>query len=252
MSGPALVRGELVKVLSTRLWLGMLIGVVAFTALQVVAQIFGSGQQPGSAGITSDAGVRNVYSSAGASYVLVLVLGILGMTQEFRHMTVTSTFLAEPRRIHVVIAKMFAHALIGAAFALVALSIGFGLSAVLLGTKEHAPIASSTLWQIAGGVILGFVLYTVLGVAFGALVRNQIAAILIAIVWVLLIEALVVAFLPAVGKWLPGGAMNGLLQATGFNNATYLAPLAAAALLLAYCLGLAAIAAATTLRSDIT
>ena len=44
----------------------------------------------------------------------------------------------------------------------------------------------------------------------------------------------VVAFWPSVGKWLPGGALNGVLQLEAPSGAAYLPVAAAAALLLAY------------------
>lgn len=79
----------------------------------------------------------------------------------------------------------------------------------------------------------------------GALVRNQIAAILIAVIWMLLVEALLVAFLPEIGKWLPGGAANAMAQAS-VPGGDLLPPLAGAALFLLYGVGLAVAGALTT------
>src|SRR4029453_16318954 len=55
--------------------------------------------------------------ATGAS-VLFLILGIIGMTQEYRHRTATPTFLAAPRRGHVGVAKLLARAGAAAPFAL--------------------------------------------------------------------------------------------------------------------------------------
>ena len=85
----------------------------------------------------------------------------------------------------------------------------------------------------------------------GALIPNQILAVLGALIWLFLIEALLVAFLPTVGRWLPGGAANGLLQSSSFDN-DLLDPWAGGLLLVAYALGFAALAARTTLRRDVT
>jgi ABC-2 type transport system permease protein len=247
----ALLRSEWLKVFSTRMWIGMLVGALAFTAINVVALVFASGQQ-GAPALTDPATVRSVYASAGSASVLVLVLGILGMTTEFRHMTVTSTFLATPRRGRVMSAKMAVHAVVGAAFGLVCAVFATGLAALLLQLKDHAAVEVSTVVAIGGGTVLCFAIYAVVGVALGALIRNQIAAILFALVWVLLVEALVVAFLPAVGKWLPGGAASGVLQSVSFTGTTYLPVWAASLLLLGYGVAFGVLAAATTLRRDIT
>ena len=51
-----------------------------------------------------------------------MILGITGMTGEYRYQTITPTFLATPRRARVVLGKMGAHLLVG---------IGYGFVAVL-------------------------------------------------------------------------------------------------------------------------
>ena len=198
------------------------------------------------------AGVRNLFSGAGASYLFALVIGILGMTQEFRFQTVSGAFLAAPRRSPVVVAKMAAYAIIGACYALVGIVVGYLVALLLLLFKDHAPIDGGSLVAIGAGAVLGSALYGILGVAVGALVRNQIAALLGALVWVLLVEALVVAFLPSLGKWLPGGALSSVLQSTGINNATYLPAWGGAVVLLGYAVVIGGFAAATTLRRDVT
>ena len=247
----SLLRSEWLKVFSTRMWIGMLVGALAFTAINVVALVFASGQQ-GAPPLTDPATVRSVYASAGSASVLVLVLGILGMTTEFRHMTVTSTFLATPRRGRVMAAKMGVYALVGALFGLLCALFATGLGALLLQLKEHAAVEASTILAIDAGTVLCFAIYAVVGVAVGSLIRNQIAAILIAVVWVVLVEALIVAFLPAVGKWLPGGAASAVLQTVSFTGTTYLPVWGGALLLLGYGVAFGAVAAATTLRRDIT
>jgi hypothetical protein len=246
-----LLKSEWLKITSTRMVLGMLVGALAFTALGVVAQIFSSGQ-PGAPALTDPAAVRGVYASAGSAAIFVLVLGILGMTTEYRHMTVTSTFLATPARGSVMVAKMLVHAVLGLLFAVASFLLAVVLASLLLNLKDHAAIETSVIWQIFGGALLAFAFYGIVGVALGALIRNQIAAILLALVWVLLIEALVVAFLPKVGKWLPGGAANGVLQASSFTGEGYLPVWQAALVLLGYGVLFGAVAARTTLRRDIT
>jgi ABC-type transport system involved in multi-copper enzyme maturation permease subunit len=250
---PRLVSAEILKITSTKMWLWMIIGVVGYIGIGVVASIFAPAQ-PGVEVPTlqTEPGMRNLFAQAGGAYIFAIVIGTLGMTQELRHQTITSTFLAEPRRNAVMLAKMVAYAFVGAFYGLVGVVFGYGLALALLPLKDHADIPWDSLAQIAGGAVLGSALFAVLGVAVGALVRNQIAAVLGVLVWVLLIEQLVVVFLPDIGKWLPGGALSGVLQTTGFNNTEYLPVWGGALVLLAWTAVLGGIAALTTQKRDVT
>ena len=72
--------------------------------------------------------MRNLFAQAGGAYVFAIVLGALGMTQELRHQTLTSTFLAEPRRNKVMVAKMAAYGVIGAIYGAVGVVFGYALA----------------------------------------------------------------------------------------------------------------------------
>lgn len=245
-----LVRSEWLKVRSTRMWWGLVGGALAFIALNVVAQAFVPATE-GVPGLKDPAGVRSVWSSAGQTSLFALVLGIIGMTAEYRHRTVSATFLATPLRGRVLAAKMAAHAGLGLVLGLVACALTAALAVPLLAMRDAVSIPTSTIVQILGGAVLACVLYAVIGVAVGALVTNQIAAILGAVIWVILVESLLVTFLPEVGRWLPGGAANAVLQASSLRG-DLLEPWAGALLLLGYATVFAVVATQTTLRRDVS
>src|SRR4051794_38274920 len=134
MSG-APVRSELRKITSTRLWWGLLIGVAVYTAISAAASaafagVSTGGGQPQSAPLSSPEAIRTVYASAafGGAYIFAMILGITGMTGEYRYQTITSTFLATPRRARIVLSKMAAHLGYGLGYgafaAVVALAVG--------------------------------------------------------------------------------------------------------------------------------
>ena len=182
----------------------------------------------------------------------MLVAGILGMTSEYRYMTVTTTFLVTPRRGRVLAAKLLVHAAFGLVIGIVCAPFSAALATALLTLKPHATVSAATVLQISAGTLLGYALFAVLGVSVGALVRSQVPAIIGGLLWAVVIEALVVAFAPSVGKWLPGGALQGTLQATSFNGGQLLSTWAGALVLLAYAAAFATVAARTALRQDVT
>lgn len=64
--------------------------------------------------------VRAVYGSATSGVTFALVLGILGMTGEYRYRSLSQVFLETPRRSRVLAAKTVAYVLTGALFGIVA------------------------------------------------------------------------------------------------------------------------------------
>jgi hypothetical protein len=246
----ALVRAELLKVRTTRAPYFLALAGVLLSMLGVLGNALTAGQQT-LPPLTDPAMARTVYASAGGVTSLIPVIGILIMTTEYRFMTVTSTFLVTPRRGRVVTAKMVAAALVSALIGAVSVILSFALAAVILSVKTHAAVPATTQLQIAGGVLLSCALYGILGVSVGALIKNQVAAVVVALVWTFVVEALVVALLPSVGKWLPAGANNAILQGSR-PGASFLPVWGGALVLVGYAVVLALVAARTTLRRDVT
>lgn len=243
---------ELRKVTSTRVPWVMLIGLAGFVILNLTASVLAAGQPAtGLPPLDTPDAVRAVWTSAGTGGLLALIVGILGMTTEFRHQTITATFLATPRRGRVLAPKLGAHGLVGFGYGAVAVGLSLLIAPPLLALRDAAAVPAGEIAAILGGALLGTTLYGVLGVAVGSLVRNQIAAIVGALVWVLLVEGLLVAFLPEVGRWLPGGAANAMLQAEALRG-ELLPPLGGAAVMLGYTVVFSLLAARVTLRADVT
>src|SRR6185312_2865073 len=118
----ALVRSELRKITSTRLWWGLLVGAVIYTVIQAGANAAIAGTDPGAGQPATPAldtaqAIRTVYATSAftGAYIFAMILGITGMTGEYRYQTITPTVLATPRRARVVLAKLGAHLGVGGA-----------------------------------------------------------------------------------------------------------------------------------------
>lgn len=251
-----LVRSEFRKIQTTRMTLVLLISSVFLTAMYVVLYALLAGFDNGTGQtlppLTEEMSVRMVYSSLGSAYIIVLVFGIIGFTQEIRHRTATLTYLVSPHRGQVIFAKFIAHGVWGIVFALVNLAVGLPLALWLVNSRPHFDIPTRDVIDVSIGVTVAFALYAILGVTIGALVRNQIAAIVGALVWVMIIEAVFIAILPNVGKWMPAGAASSMMQARALDGAKYLDPVPGAFLLLAYAILFAVIATLTTNKRDVS
>ncbi len=98
-----------------------------------------------------------------------------------------------------------------------------------------------------------FYLFSI-GVGVGALVRNQIAAVVAALAWTFVVEQLLVALWPEVGRWTPGGAASAVLQLGDLatTRGDLLPVWGGALLLVAYAVVLSVVGARVTLERDLT
>lgn len=74
------------------------------------------------------------------------------------------------------------------------------------------PARSGEVWLTLLGTLAYTTLFAAFGVAFGALVRNQVLAVTIALAWFAVVEQTVVNLAADVGKWLPAGAGQAIVR----------------------------------------
>ncbi|HEX6597018.1 MAG TPA: ABC transporter permease [Acidimicrobiales bacterium] len=245
-----LIRAELLKLRSTRGAFWILIGLPVAVVLPILISIDSAGRESGNFPLETVEGVRNVLSAASAGGMLVLILGIMAMTGEYRHRTVSETFLLTPARGKVVAAKLATYAIVGFAVAMAAGALTLAIALPWLAQQDAHVRLLEDVGMVMAGATAATVLYGTLGVAVGALVRNQAAALVVALLWTMLFEGLLVGLVPALGRWLPGGAASALSLAT--IRAGDLLPMWAAALVLAaYAAGLAMLANRLVVRRDV-
>lgn len=252
-----LVRGELQKLFTTRLWWVMLLSMLAYVGVSLGFFIGFAGQaNSGLPARDTPAFLELIWGFGVGGTVFPMILGIVMMTGEYRYQTITSTFLTTPRRERVVAAKLACAAVIGLLFGLAVLLLTAAavIPTVLVSGAEFA--FSGSLARITAGVLGAMALYTLFGIGLGALIRNQIGAILAGVGWVFIVESLVNAIPPLqpIGKWTPAGAASALTSTVDIGQGTsYLLPgWAGALVLLAYGVVFSAVASATTLRRDVT
>ena len=197
----------------------------------------------------TDPQVAAALDQIGGMSVIALIVGLLSVTTEFRHETIGRTLQLTPGRTRVVATKMLVGALYGAVFFVLGLIVVAGILLVSGVELDLGETAVRALWQ--GPV--GLALMAVFGVAVGALLRSQVVAVALMLIYVFIIESLVVQFLPEVGRWLPFQALNAmflseeLTAGIGADAAAPLEPMVGLSAFVAYCL-VAAIAAIVLMR----
>jgi ABC-2 type transport system permease protein len=250
-----LVRAEWTKLFTTRVWIGLLLGACVlaggfsalFTGLAGV-------EQNGRPGLP-DIGTRDyqelVFSVGANASVLLLILGVIGMTQEYRHRTATPTFLTSPRRGRVVVGKLLAYALVAVPFALLVLAVNVLVVEIYAGARGDAPMLDADNLQTLGASGLVLVVFAVIGVGVGALLRNQVGAIVGSLVYLYVVEPIVssISAIQGAFKWLPGGAVRAITS--NLQAPDLLAPWQGALLLLGYGLVAALLGTFLAVRRDV-
>lgn len=265
----AAIRAEFRKFFTTRLWWGIAIAVVITGA--AFAALFGllftnpdvrSQAGPGLPATDVDL-ARGVYTSGlGVGYLLTLAIGVMTVGSEYRHKTISSTFLAVPRRSRVMVAKTITLLGIGAGYGLLSITASVVTGALILQARGHPAFPDSTIWRTLALALLVLGLWALIGLGAGILIPNQVAALLISIGVAWIVEPIIGAVLPltAVGKaivpYLPTQATNATLgtQSVGFGGeaANSLTWWGGALVLAAYAAVMAGIGTFRTTRADIS
>lgn len=223
------IRSEIRKVFTTRLWWGMGLGMALLAALIAMgfAALLGNadfddGSGSGNPFAAMTVGTAQLIYNAGIiqqmTILFPLAMGVLLITGEYRHKTISATFLSTPNRWVVLVSKMVAVAVTGALYAVLhaAASVAGAAPIIKFVKNQHTLLAEPKVWESLGIGILAFIIWMLLGFSIGMLIRNQIAAVLIAVGATFIIQiALNIIFTVkewySAMKWIPGNLTSNML-----------------------------------------
>ena len=237
---------ELRKMRSTRTNLGLLAGMVVLTLLTVL--LSGLISKPSElAGLTDQ---YMLLSAGTAAALFAALIGVMAITSEFRHGTIRPSLVVTPRRSRVVGAKVLASLLMGVVFGFVAIGLSFGVGYAILAGREitFALDTGDVLWLVFGTPAITAA-WAALGVGVGALVRNQVVAVIGLVVWAMVIDNLLRGLAPRIGGYTPVGASAAVVS----DPSDYVLSLAPGASILMAYVAVALVAGAMLMRRrDVT
>ena len=264
----AALAAEYRKLLSTRMWWVLLVALAAYLAFigGIMALSLTVAPQPENGAPPLDGAelAAAVYGLTNAiGYVFPLVIGSLAMTTEFRYRTITQSLLVEPRRGVLLGAKLLATVPLGLLYGVVGTAAVVGVAGpVLAAAGDGAFLTDRAVLEVVVLSVVVSALWAVIGVAFGSVLTNQVAAIVVILAFTQFVEPIARIALGAfdltdgVARFLPGAAADGLIGASfyaafGGGDSDLLPRWAALLVLLAYAGGLGLVGRFTTLRRDI-
>jgi ABC-2 type transport system permease protein len=203
----ALIEAEVLKLRTMR---SPLILLACAQALVVVGV---SGLFVGGADADSGKTVAGALAHVGVAGLFPLMLGIMAVAGEYRHRTITDTYLSTPRRSPVIGAKVLVYGAVGLAMGVLGTLTAVVATAIWMSAKGGGSLSLSDpdVWQTAVGCIVQNGLFAAIGVGVGALVRNLVGAVAATLAWVAVVEGVVGELLGGgLTRWLPFAAGEAL------------------------------------------
>jgi ABC-2 type transport system permease protein len=241
------VKAELIKVTTTRGAPGLLLGAAGVAALGAFSTIT-SGEAANLSGAMHD---QQYYLLASINLGLfALIAGTRIFTDEFRYGSIVQTLLLTPNRPRVVATKAITGGAFGAALVGAAHAVMLGVALVLLQMREVDVRWTAQDVTASAGLVAAGALWGVLGVAIGAMVRNQVAAIVGGVVWVLVVENLGAGFLGDAAPYLPGQSAHALAHVSAIGG-DLVEPATGLLLLATYAAVATLVAAVIMVRRDV-
>jgi ABC-2 type transport system permease protein len=199
-----LVTAELLKLRTTRTFWGLAGATLALVMLAVVLPLAIDDD------FFDESDVRSLLSSAGGAGLMMLVLGTVFGAGEYRHGTIAWTLLVTPVRLRVASGQALACGIAGAAVGLAAALLTAVVALPWLAAKDAAALPGGDVLEIFLGGILYAALAAAFGAGLGALLRNQVAAVVLVLVFLFVVDPALIALVDGYDKFSLSGLSSSI------------------------------------------
>jgi ABC-2 type transport system permease protein len=237
----ALLRAELLKLRTTRTFAALVAAGVLLSLLLLVLNALLQDR--------FDEDDLKAMFAGDFTALFILLLGIMGITGEWRHRTITSSVLAAPDRLRLLAAKLISYAVAGAVLSFVVTVTLMIVGTTILSMRDIETLDLTGLLDVLWRNLVGAAYLGALGVCLGALLRNQVVALVGVLIAFIIVEPALIGLVNDVGRYAPlHGAPAGLLGVGFDDDDDFLLAPAAAGLVMVAWLTVLFTAAATLLR----
>jgi hypothetical protein len=240
-----LVASELLKVWTApRTLLGILLSELAIVLIGTIATLHAAVTDP----VFPPHLSRDIATMGAIALLFTTLVGVLIATTEYRHGTITLTFLASPVREKVLTAKTGAALIASVLLVLPAALLPIVIAEIWVGGRANYHFGGHE-WQLVARLFLGGALVAMVGFFIGASLKRQLGAVILVLAWLVFLEPALGGLLPGTKDYLIGPAIGGVLGGSGNDVPSFGQSLW---VVVAYLAVLGALAVVLTRRRDIT
>ncbi len=151
--------------------------------------------------------------------ILALLMGMVLVTNEFRHGTIARTMLTTPRRGRLLATKLLTGAATGVGLMLVTFVVTAAVAVIWLGILG-VPLELGDAANAAGRAFVGVALAGLFGAAVGGAVHSQVGALVGGLVWIFVAEPLCWVLLGLLDldgavSYLPAASLGSIVDSSG-------------------------------------
>ena len=216
-----LIKSEWIKLSSTKALWATSILVVLFSVLFALLMGLGTGVNLNDEELMKDpelyaatvASISSTQAFTGLTafgLIVIIIQACMMVTSEYGNGSVKTTMLGTPSRWPVPVAKFSVYGVIAAVLALVSqvlslLTMRWMLSMRVEDKQLLDPLSFSAdgVWREIGMNVVYCVLVVLMTIGVGYLIRHTAGAISLMVMWILIVEGILIGFIPWVKDWLP-------------------------------------------------
>lgn len=212
----SLFAAELLKLRTLRSTWGFGLVALLFAGLIAAASVGGTSADDR---LDPELQFRIALDGAFPASILALLMGIILVTNEFRHGTIARTLLATPRRNRFVAVKLLTGGTVGAALMLATLLVAAATAGIWLRILD-VPLDFGEGADGAWRALIATMVAGVFGAAIGGAVHSQVGALVGVLVWMFVLEPICWVILglldlDGVSEYLPAAALGGTVDSAG-------------------------------------
>ncbi|WP_068271458.1 ABC transporter permease [Aldersonia kunmingensis] len=196
------------KVTTLNFWWALPIApiVVGMFASAIYAALADSLDPYGDSGLSTGAATIGIYFALAWVILFAGIFGAVNAGTDFRHKTLTPTFLVAPRRDSVVASKLIVTAVVGLAYGVLAEAAGVICMSLFGGGRVEW---SGTFAAVLAAGLVATVCWALIGAGLGLLLASPIGAALALVAWYLVGEITVSTISAGLGFQRLGGLLPG-------------------------------------------